>query len=214
MDYNYQKSYWNKMADSKSFTTPFQFSVFSKYISKDDMILDIGCGYGRTLHQLYEKGYNKLYGIDFSKNMIDRGKLQFSHLNLECTDSKSLEYEDNSFDAVIILAVLTSIISNDDQLALISEIRRVLKPKGIIYINDFLINSDERNVKRYNVFHNMFNKYGVFELPEGAIMRHHTVEWIKELVSCFDEIEFEEMSYTTMNGNTSRGFYYLGRKEV
>jgi len=214
MDYNYQKSYWNKMADSKNFTTPFQFNVFSKYISKNDTILDIGCGYGRTLDQLYEKGYNNLYGIDFSKNMIDRGKLQYPHLNLECTDSKTLEYEDNSFDAVIILAALTSIISDDDQKALISEIRRILKPKGVIYINDFLINSDERNVKRYNVFHNKFNKYGVFELPEGAIMRHHTVEWIKELLSCFDKIEFEEMSYTTMNGNTSKGFYYLGRKEV
>lgn len=214
MDYNYQKSYWNKMADSKNFTTPFQFNVFSKYISKNDIILDIGCGYGRTLDQLYEKGYNNLYGIDFSKNMIDRGKLQYPHLNLKCTDSKTLEYENNSFDAVIILAVLTSIISDDDQKALISEIRRILKPKGVIYINDFLINSDERNVKRYNVFHNKFNKYGVFELPEGAIMRHHTVEWIKELLICFDRIEFEEMSYTTMNGNTSKGFYYLGRKEV
>lgn len=213
MDYNYQKNYWNKMADSKNFTTPFQFEIFSRYISKDASILDIGCGYGRTLHELYQRGYTNLTGTDFSRNMIERGKLQYPHVKLECTDSKTLTYDDDSFDSIILLAVLTSIISDEDQRALISEIKRVLKPKGILYVNDFLINSDERNVKRYNVYKDKFHKYGVFELPEGAIMRHHSIEWIKELTGCFEEVGFEEMSYTTMNGNTSRGFYYLGRNE-
>ncbi len=66
-------------------------------------------------------------------------KKQFPHLNLTCTDSKTLPYQDDSFDAVIILAVLTSIISDDDQLELISEIKRILKPHGILYVNDFFI---------------------------------------------------------------------------
>ncbi len=74
----------------------------------------------------------------------------------------------------------------------------------------FLLNTDERNVSRYNAFKDKFNIYGVFQLPEGAIMRHHTIEWINELTSPFKPLAFKEMSYTTMNGNTSRGFYYLG----
>lgn len=210
MDYDYQKDYWNKMADHKNFTTPFQFDIFLKYVHKNEAILDIGCGYGRTLNELSEKGFTKLHGIDFSKNMIERGKKQFPQLSLACTDSKTLPYEADTFDAVIILAVLTSIIRDDDQRQFISEIQRVLKPQGILYINDFLLNTDERNVKRYEMYENKFNQYGVFQLPEGAIMRHHHIQWITELTSPFKQIAFQEMSYTTMNGNTSRGFYYMG----
>lgn len=213
MDYKYQKNHWNKMADSKNFTTPFQFDIFSKHIPKNHSILDIGCGYGRTLNELFEKGFTELYGIDFSKNMISRGKKQFPHLNLVCTDSKTLAFENNTFDAVLILAVLTSIISDDDQRQLISEIKRVLKPHGILYVNDFLLNTDKRNVTRYDSFHHKFHIYGVFQLPEGAIMRHHSVKWIQELTSSFQTIAFRETSYTTMNGNTSRGFYYLGENK-
>ncbi len=62
------------MADNKNFTTPFQFDIFSNYIQKNQSILDIGCGYGRTLHELSERGFTELYGIDFSQNMITRGK--------------------------------------------------------------------------------------------------------------------------------------------
>ena len=32
--------------------------------------------------------------------------------------------------------------------ALLAEIRRVLRPHGILYVNDFLVNTDERNLLR------------------------------------------------------------------
>lgn len=44
-----QKDYWNSVAHDKNFTTPFQSDLFAKYVAKDATILDIGCGYGRTL---------------------------------------------------------------------------------------------------------------------------------------------------------------------
>ena len=77
-----QKKYWNSVAEKKEFSTPFNFEDFSKYVSKEDIILDVGCGYGRTLNQLYEEGYNNLIGIDFSENMIERGKKQYPYLDL------------------------------------------------------------------------------------------------------------------------------------
>ncbi len=48
------------------------------------------------------------------------------------------------------------------------EIQRVLRPHGSLYINDFLINHDQRNVDRYNVFKEIYGTYGVFRLDEGA----------------------------------------------
>lgn len=65
-----QKKYWNSAAEKKEFTTPLHFEEFSKYVGKEDIILDVGCGYGRTLNQLYEEGYHNLIGIDFSENMM------------------------------------------------------------------------------------------------------------------------------------------------
>jgi len=78
-----QKEYWNKAAANKEFTTPFQIKSFSQFVKKEDKILDVGCGYGRTLNELYSKGYKNLCGIDFSNKMIERGKEQFPWLNLK-----------------------------------------------------------------------------------------------------------------------------------
>ena len=207
-----QKDYWNKVSKTKQFSTPFQIDEFSKYVEKDDVILDVGCGYGRTLNELYTNGYKNLIGIDFSKGMIERAKSINSDIDFRVMNNSKIDLPDNSVDSVILLAVLTCIVDDKQQGNLVSEIHRVLKNDGIIYINDFLLNNDERNLNRYNEFKNKYNKYGVFELPEGAVCRHHDKEWIKELLKDFKKLIFKEIEYTTMNGNKSNGFYYIGKK--
>ena len=207
-----QKEYWNKVSETKQFSTPFQIDEFSKYVKKDDVILDVGCGYGRTLNELYTNGYKNLIGIDFSKGMIERAKKINYDKDFRVMNNSKIDLSDNSVDSVILLAVLTCIVEDKEQENLVSEIHRVLKKGGAIYINDFLLNNDERNLNRYNEFKNKYNKYGVFELPEGAICRHHDKEWIKELLKDFKKKIFKEIEYTTMNGNKSNGFYYIGEK--
>lgn len=208
-----QKEYWNKVAEDKKFTTPFQIDLFSEFVNKEDKILDVGCGYGRTLNELYSKGFKNLFGIDFSDKMILRGKRLFPWLNLNVKHDKKIPYEDNSLDAVILFAVLTCIVNDEEQIFLMNEIKRVLKPNGVLYINDFLLNTDERNIKRYRLYENKYNKYGVFELPEGAILRHHDLSWIKSITADFHNIKLDTVTYTTMNGNKSNGFFYLGNKK-
>lgn len=207
-----QKSYWNDVAHKKEFTTPFHFKEFAKYVRKDARILDVGCGYGRTLEQLYQNGYKNLIGIDFSEKMIQRGKKQYPYLDLRVKLQDNIELKSESCDAVILFAVLTCIINNQEQLKLLKDIERVLKPGGILYINDFLLNTDERNVSRYNIFVEKYQKYGVFELPEGAIVRHHHINWVEKCVNSFEKLSLNQVVYTTMNGNKSNGYYYLGRK--
>ncbi len=207
-----QRKYWNDVAEKKEFTTDFQMHEFEKYVERDLLILDVGCGYGRTLNELQENGYKKLIGVDFSNAMIEKGNRLFPKLDLRVMESKLIDMPDESCDAVILVAVLTCIIDDEEQLNLLREIKRVLKRDGIIYINDFLLNTDERNLNRYKEFADKFNTYGVFELPEGAIVRHHSTDWVKESTKEFTELSFQEVVYTTMNGNKSNGYYYLGRK--
>lgn len=205
-----QDEYWNSVSEQKEFTTPFQAEAFSRFVKKESCILDVGCGYGRTLDELYHNGYRNLIGIDFSDGMIERGKRQFPYLDLRVKENTAIDLPDSSVDAVILFAVLTCIQTNEEQEQLLKEIRRVLKPKGILYVNDFLLNTDERNISRYEKFKEKYGIYGIFELPEGAVCRHHDESWIRQLLGGFSKLEYSPLIFTTMNGHKSNGFYFIG----
>lgn len=206
-----QEEYWNSVSEKKEFTTPFLAEKFSNYVKKDGIILDVGCGYGRTLDELYHNGYRNLIGVDFSKGMIERGRRQFPYLDLRVKEDASIALPDASVDAVILFSVLTCIWANEEQKELLAEIKRILKPQGILYVNDFLLNTDERNLLRYEKYQKTYGVYGVFELPEGAICRHHDETWIRQLLEGFSEREYALLTKTTMNGNQSNGFYFIGQ---
>lgn len=207
-----QQKYWDKVAEEKKFPTPFQMEEFKKYVSSEMNILDVGCGYGRTLNELYNQGFKNLTGIDYSRSMIKRGLRLHPQLNLLKTDGNKIPFSNNEFDAVLLIAVLTSSYTDEEQENLISEISRVLEEGGILYINDYLLNQDERNLKRYHEFKDKYGKYGIFELPEGAVFRHHTREHILKITKNFEELVLQNTIYNTMNGHKSNGFYYICRK--
>ena len=208
-----QEVYWDKVAEKKEFSIPFKEELFQKYVSKEEKILDIGCGYGRVLNELYNYEYKNLTGVDFSQGMINRGLRQYPYLNLRKNDGKKLPFPDNTFHAVILIAVLTCISQSEKQWELISEILRIMKIRGVLYVHDCMLNYDNRNVERYERYQEKYGEYGIFELSEGAIVRHHTREYIISITKGFDLLLFEEGIHTTMNGNKTNGFCYIGKKK-
>ena len=102
---------------------------------------------------------------------------------------EAIDLPDESVDAVLLFAALTCIRSDEEQAALVGEISRVLKPGGVLY-----------------------GTYGVFELPEGAVCRHHSEEYIFRLLDGFAKKEYAPITFTTMNGHRADGFYYIGQK--
>jgi len=207
-----QKDYWDKVANDKEFRTPLQIELFSRYVGKEAHILDYGCGYGRILKELTNHGYTRLSGVDLSRVMIERAQVTCPQANLQVGDGYRIPFADSSLDAVTLIAVLTSIPPDEAQVHLLKEIYRVLKPQGYLYVNDFLLNQDERNQQRYDRDQAKYDRYGVFELPDGGVQRHHDPTWIQQLFSPFKQIVYEETIYTTMNGNPANGFYYLGHR--
>jgi len=206
-----QKDYWDRVAPEKRFSHPLRLEWLLQHLSSQARILDHGCGYGRLIDQLSGAGYRNVVGMDFSEKMLTKCRSQFPNLTLVRNDGRTLPFCDRAFDAVLLFAVLTCIPSDDDQRILLVEVMRVLRPGGILYISDLLINTDVRNVERYERHANGFGVYGVFELPEGVIVRHHREEWIEQLTRAFTRLAFERFSVTTMNGNASAAFQYLGR---
>nr|WP_319373231.1 class I SAM-dependent methyltransferase [uncultured Methanobacterium sp.] len=210
---SHQEKYWDEVAEEKDFPTPFPLAEFKKHINKEMNILDVGCGYGRTLSKLHENGFKNLTGVDYSEQMIKRGLRSYPHFNLIKNNGDDLPFPDNSFDAVLLIGVLTSNIQTEKQEELILEISRVLKDNGLIYISDFLLNNDQRNLQRYHKFKDKYGVYGVFELPEGAVLRHHTIQHVLNLTEDYKKLYFENTIFNTMNGNKSNGFYYIGMKK-
>jgi SAM-dependent methyltransferase len=206
-----QSSYWDRVATEKRFSHPLRVDWFKHRLNPQARILDCGCGYGRTLADLHRAGYHNVTGLDFSEAMLRRCQSEMPDAAVVRNDAQSLPLKSHTFDAVILFAVLTCLPDDNEQRALLSEVERVLRPNDLLYISDLLVNDDQRNRERYEKYAN-HGTYGVFELPEGVVVRHHTVEWINEITSAFEQLEYEPFEVTTMNGNASAAFQYLGCK--
>lgn len=207
-----QKQYWDRAASEKRFQHPLRFAWLQSHLV-GGRILDCGCGYGRLLAEFAQCGYRDVVGADFSEGMLRRCNILHPDLNLRLVqnDGKTLPFRDHSFDAVLLFTLLTCMPMESEQRGLFAEVQRVLRPGGLVYISDLLLNTDSRNLDRYKQFAEQLGDYGVFRLPEGVVVRHHTKGWIQSITEAFQCLEYEPFTVTTMNGNSSAAFQYLGR---
>lgn len=116
-------------------------------IDKADIVLDVGCGGGRTVEKLCNiVGNGKVYGIDYSELCVQKSQ-KLNYKNILCGKAKfaqasvsSLPFEENTFD--LVTAVETYYFWPDKLNDLI-EIRRTLKPNGkILLVFEMLKTSD------------------------------------------------------------------------
>lgn len=204
-----QTAYWDSVAGSKQFTIAFDPAFFQSHFQSDAAILDFGCGYGRTLLELAALGFHRLAGCDCSGEMLKLAGRALPQAELRQNTGGNIPFPDASFDVVLLLAVLTAIPEDATQAQLMAEIDRVLKPGGMLYLSDFLLNDDERNRARYAAGG---EPYGVFTLPDGARLRHHRLDYLLALTSRFRCSAPELTTHRTMNGHTSNGVRLAGRK--
>ena len=208
--------YWDSLADDTKFTATFDLNLFTRLVDHKARILDFGCGYGRILTELAHAKYQKLYGVDFSMAMLEKTKMALPQIDLIQCCSSQLPLKDNTFDAVLLIAVLTCIASDVLQQQLINELFRILKPGGLIYVSDFLINTDSRNIERYLAFQKNFGSsdypYGVFNIEEHGLLRHQAEDHILKLFSNFKTMLFEKQKFQTMGHHKSNGATVIGMK--
>jgi len=208
-----QIDYWNQVGPTKPFAHPVNIEQLGRWVSPTDRILDYGCGYGRALGLLYANGYTNLIGVDPAPAMIDAARQNFPAISFDIlNDDQRVQLPDVSVDGVLLLSVLTCVATNEGQRAIISEITRVLRPGGVLYISDMFLQTDSRNVERYVRDEKKYGIYGIFDLREGVIVRHHTRGWIETLTKDFESLELEEISVHTMNGHSAKAFQWFGRK--
>ena len=113
-----------------------EIRIFEKYLHKNDTIIDIGCGAGRTTFNLYTSGYKNLTGLDLSENLIafaqNYAKQYEYDIPFLVGNVLQLPFETGTFDNTIFsFNGLMTIPNKEKRLQAMQEIRRVLKKDGI-----------------------------------------------------------------------------------
>ena len=185
-DLHTQQEYWDAIAPAARFSHPLNPAWLERFVRMDRKILDFGCGYGRILAELHAMGYTNLVGVDSSERMLSRARREVPHVELRRLRQLPLPYTSNSFDAALLFTVLTSVPDDNAQRKIIAECTRLLKSHGLLYISDLLLQDDIRNLSRYKHYQETHDgHFGLFELKEGVVMRHHDLDWLKELLQGF-----------------------------
>jgi SAM-dependent methyltransferase len=207
-----QREHWNAAAASAAFTHPLDAELLRRHVETSGRILDYGCGYGRLLGELRRRGFRNLAGLDASEAMVARARLRVPGVPITVCGAPPTSHPDASFDAVLLFAVLTCVPRDEDQRSLLAEVRRLLAPGGVLYVSDFLLHSDRRSLARYREHAPRFGTFGVFATDEGAVFRHHSLDWIRELTEPFESVALEQFAVQTMRGNPATGFRFVGRR--
>lgn len=111
-------------------------------LEADAKILDIGAGIGKSMIALKRLGYDA-YGIEpsspFYKRAID--KMGVESEKLVCGSVENCEFEENTFDVILLTAVLEHLY---DPSEVIKKILHWVKPNGLVFVQvpsaDWLIN--------------------------------------------------------------------------
>ena len=135
--------YWDDHAEALRFAHPLEPRWLAE-LPKDARILDYGCGYGRMAAELAAAGWRTWSGVDFAAGMIARGRREHPGLDLRHIEGLPLAEPDGAFDAAILFAVLTCIPADADQRALIAELTRLIRPGGLLYVSDYLLQTGAR----------------------------------------------------------------------
>lgn len=110
-----------------------EFSFLKNWVMAGEKILDLGCGNGR-LAELFKEKNIEYFGVDNSERLIEIAKKKYPRGKFQVAEAFNLPFPDNFFDKVFSLAVLHHIPSYEYRAKFLEEVKRVLKPEGILIL--------------------------------------------------------------------------------
>lgn len=118
-------------------------SVYSRVdFSGQSNLLEVGCGVGAQTEILLERfPHLKIQGIDAAPKQVAQARkhlrraIASGRAKIDCGDALHLPYSENSYDGAFVCWFLEHV---QEPVQILSEIRRTLKPSGIIYCSEVL----------------------------------------------------------------------------
>ena len=129
-----------------------RYQSVSEFV-KGKIVLDAACGEGYGSY-IISNFADTVFGIDISNEAIEYARAHYKNSNLEyfCASINKIPLNDNSVDVVVSFETIEH-VNADLQKEFLAEIKRVLKPNGILVIStpDKRVYSDMRNFN--NIYH-------------------------------------------------------------
>jgi len=150
---------------------------FLDRLPSNSRVLDIGCGNGKNMS--YRQDLD-MTGLEYSKALCD---ICLSRdLNVIQGDARALPFSDNSFDAIIMIAVIHH-INPLEHYKVINEIKRVLKPNGTCLITNWAVEQPENSKRKFTLGLNMVAWKGKEDtlLPYWVIDKNTAEDYINNL---------------------------------
>lgn len=104
--------------------------------------LDLGCGGGRHLELAEKKGFlkNNCFGCDYSSSQLDTVKKKgFQTIQSDLID---LKIEDNFFDVIVCIAAHHHLLTREEQIISLKEMKRIIKKDGKILLANWFPDED------------------------------------------------------------------------
>ena len=125
-------------------------------LERDDVVLDLCCGNGRHSLELARRGYRNVVGLDYSAELLqvarERAKAEGLRVRFKQGDARNLPFPSNTFDAVIMMGNSFGYFADPlDDLRVLREVHRVLRPYGKFLLDVADGDSLRRNFERYSV---------------------------------------------------------------
>ena len=153
-----------------------------------ETILDAGCGSGRNMHWFYNNDFN-VYAFDQEKDYIEHLKTIYPKWmdRLHIAELDKLPYQGAFFDHIICSAVLHFATSTAHFKAMFSELIRVLKPYGSLFIRmSSIIGIEEKIISIGNGIYQLGDESYRFLLTKellSELMREHNLSFLEPLKS-------------------------------
>lgn len=160
-------------------------------------LLDAGCGEGRNLNYFLKNGY-ECYGVDVNESALRMLRFQLNSLvqgypsnRFVHADLKSLPYEDETYEAVLCIAVLHFAESEQAFKKMFGELVRVLKPEGKLFIRMTDLTAMEKAEELAD---------GKYHLPDGSVRFLLTPALLQEAMTAHDMQHAEPPKAVVVNG--------------
>jgi ubiquinone/menaquinone biosynthesis C-methylase UbiE len=97
-------------------------------------ILDMGCGNGVNLPIANIFPSIEYHGLDYAEKAIENARKEYPHVIFHIEDAFHTGFDDNTFDMIILSNVLVIHKEEEDRVNLLTEVRRLLKSDGFLYL--------------------------------------------------------------------------------
>ena len=131
------KEYYNKYADERNANVKNQWKVdlrddFLAIMKENELksILEIGAGTGQDSMFFMERGF-LVTAVDLAEEHVKR--CMEKGIDAKVMDFANMSFKDNAFDAIYAMNCLLH-IPNEELLYVLSELKRVLKPEGMMFL--------------------------------------------------------------------------------